>query len=54
MSDKINNLIEDILQNLYKLDDLTGEKEGVIMKSAVELYDLRTKLEEENKNATSK
>ena len=49
MNNKINNLIEDILQNLYKLDDLTGEKEGVIMDSAVELYDLRTKL---NKQTT--
>lgn len=42
--DKINNLIEDILQSLYELDDLTDEKEAVIMDSAVDLYDLRTKL----------
>ena len=44
---EINDLIEEILQNLYKLDDLTGEKEVAIMSSAVDLYDLRTKLNKE-------
>tara|TARA_R110002020_G_scaffold318317_1_gene533928 strand:- start:9295 stop:9453 length:159 start_codon:yes stop_codon:yes gene_type:complete len=44
VNNKINNLIEDILQDLYDLDDLTRGKEGVIMDSAVDLYDLRTKL----------
>jgi len=44
---EINNLIGEILDNLYRLDDLTDEKEAVIMGAAIDLYDLRTKLNKE-------